>query len=189
MSETNLLLDTALSLQPRSAGGAGKSWAEILEELAKDIAHRMPPEFDIEKALILFPVRYDESMNTVLTQELIRFNRLIEVVASSLKEIQKAIKGLVVLSAELEAMGNSMVIGKVPVLWSKVAYPSLKPLGSWTTDLLDRLTFLGDWMDSGKSPVIYWVSGFFFTQDFITGTSFIPSRHLLTRCYYCIVRR
>ena len=113
LSETNLLLDTALSLQPRSAGGAGKSWAEILEELAKDIAHRMPPEFDIEKALILFPVRYDESMNTVLTQELIRFNRLIEVVASSLKEIQKAIKGLVVLSAELEAMGNSMVIGKV----------------------------------------------------------------------------
>ena len=211
LSETNLLLDTALSLQPRSAGGAGKSWAETLEELAKDIAHRMPEEFDIEKALILFPVRYDESMNTVLTQELIRFNRLIEVVASTLKEIQKAIKGLVVLSAELEAMGNSMVIGKVslptiiinnnhvftlsylvastllilsfsylfflsshlnqvPLLWSVVAYPSLKPLGSWTTDLLDRLTFLGDWMNSGSSPVIYWVSGFFFTQAFITGT-------------------
>ena len=55
-------------------------------------------------------------------------------------------------------------------MWSVVAYPSLKPLGSWTTDLLDRLTFLGDWMNSGSSPVIYWVSGFFFTQAFITGT-------------------
>jgi dynein heavy chain, axonemal len=109
-------------------------------------------------------------MNTVLTQELIRFNRLISLVAQTLREVQKAIKGLVVLSAELESMGNSMVIGRVPALWAKVAYPSLKPLGSWVTDFLERLTFLGDWMESGSSPNIYWVSGFFFTQAFITGT-------------------
>jgi len=118
----------------------------------------------------MFPVRYDESMNTVLTQELIRFNRLILEVATTLKDVQKAIKGLVVMSAELEGMGNSMVIGKVPAMWGAVAYPSLKPLGSWVNDLLDRITFLGDWMESGQSPSTYWVSGFFFTQAFITGT-------------------
>jgi dynein heavy chain, axonemal len=170
LSETNMLLDTALSLQPRSSGGSGKSWGETLEELASDIATKIPAEYDIEKALILFPVRYEESMNTVLTQELIRFNRLIERVASTLKDVQKAIKGLVVMSAELEEMGNAMVIGKVPTLWSQVAYPSLKPLGSWTNDLLERLLFLGRWMDEGIAPPVFWVSGFFFTQAFITGT-------------------
>jgi dynein heavy chain len=131
ISETAALLDTALSLQPRSVGGVGKSWGESLDELAKDIAHRLPPQYDIERALIMFPVRYDESMNTVLTQELMRFNRLIEMVETSLKDVQKAIKGLVVMSAELEQMGNSMVIGRVPHMWSAVAYPSLKPLGSF----------------------------------------------------------
>ncbi len=68
ISETNLLLETALSLQPRSDGGSGKGWGEILAELSHDISNRIPAVFDIEKALILFPVKYEESMNTVLTQ-------------------------------------------------------------------------------------------------------------------------
>merc|ERR1711871_1617710 len=170
IAETNALLDTCLLLQPKESGGSGKSWAEELEELAQDIVSKIPVPYDIEKALILFPVRYDESMNTVLTQELIRFNRLTDEITRTLKEIQKAIKGLVVMSAELEQMGNSCVIGKVPTLWSRVAYPSLKALGSWVLDYLDRIKFLADWMHTGQSPCVYWVSGFFFTQAFITGT-------------------
>lgn len=170
LAETSLLLESALSLQPRSAGGAGKSWDQALEETAREIAARIPPLFDIERADIAFPVVYSESMNTVLTQELIRFNRLIAIVTSSLSEIQRALRGLVVLSAELEAMGNSMVNGQVPKMWSSMAYPSLKPLGSWVTDFLARLTFLQSWMDHGAAPPVFWISGFFFTQAFITGT-------------------
>lgn len=40
-----------------------------------------------------YPIVYEESMNTVLTQELIRYNRLIRVVLSSLRNLIKAIRG------------------------------------------------------------------------------------------------
>lgn len=75
--------------------------------------------------------------------------------------------GLVVLSAELEAMGNACFDQRVPGPWIAVAYPSLKPLGSWFKDLVARLDFLTRWIDKGTPPS-YWISGFFFPQGFLT---------------------
>lgn len=80
-------------------------------------------------------------MNTVLTQELIRFNNLINIVRSSLKDMKRAIKGEILLSSDLEAALYSMLDGKVPALWMGKSYPSLKSLAGYIKDLKERLDF------------------------------------------------
>ncbi len=108
-------------------------------------------------------------MNTVLTQEVIRYNRLLKVMAETLANIQKAVIGEVVMSEELEKMGNSMFDNQVPKIWAEKGFLSLKPLASWIQDLNERVNFLSKWISAG-TPAVYWISGFFFPQAFFTGT-------------------
>ncbi|XP_027629546.1 dynein heavy chain 3, axonemal [Tupaia chinensis] len=168
--ETNQLFQGVLLTLPRQSGGSGKSPQEVVQELAQDILSKLPEDFNLEEVMNLYPVVYEESMNTVLRQELIRFNRLTKVVRRSLITIGRAIKGQVLMSSELEEVFNSMLVGKVPAMWAAKSYPSLKPLGGYVADLLTRLTFFQEWIDKGP-PVVFWISGFYFTQSFLTGVS------------------
>ncbi|TTB85611.1 Dynein heavy chain 1, axonemal [Bagarius yarrelli] len=110
------------------------------------------------------------------------YNKLLIVISQSLHDLVKALKGLVVMSSELELMANSLFINAVPEMWQAkaricpfhlfplcLAYPSLKPLASWVSDLLQRISFLKQWISSGI-PAVFWISGFFFPQAFLTGT-------------------
>jgi dynein heavy chain len=94
---------------------------------------------------------------------------LISVVRGSLVNVGKAIRGEVPLSVELEQVYSSLYNNIVPGVWAKRAYPSLKPLASWVLDALERLKFCQSWIDN-NAPPNFWISGFFFTQSFLTGT-------------------
>lgn len=156
-----------LSLQPRVAAGVGMSREDQIIEMAKHIQASLAQPYDIEAISMMYPTDYHQSMNTVLVQEAQRYNKLLKAMHSTLKELQRALKGLVVLSSELETMGNDMFDQKVPVPWTKKAYPSLKPLGPWNKDLLMRLDFMSQWITHG-TPSSFWISGFFFPQGFLT---------------------
>ncbi len=46
------------------------------------------------------------------------------------------------MSDELDSMFYSLLLNKVPQNWTKVSYPSLKPMNSWLKDLKARTTFI-----------------------------------------------
>ncbi|CAL1129194.1 unnamed protein product [Cladocopium goreaui] len=169
ISETMRLLGTAASLQPKTGGGGGgASQEDIITEAASKYLEDVKPPFDTEAANVMYPVDYNESMNTVLNQELLRFNKLIVKVRSTLTDVRKAVKGLVVMSPELEEVADGILTDRTPSVWKEVSYPSLKPLVSYVADLCARVSFFQTWLHEG-TPESYWLSGFYFTQSFLTG--------------------
>lgn len=111
-----MTLENLLAMQGSATSSGVGNRDEILSDLAADIKKRVPLPFDIEAVRFKYPVDYFESMNTVLCQELVRFNRLLEVIHSSLGSLQKALKGLVLMSDDLEKLGNSMFDNKVRLI-------------------------------------------------------------------------
>lgn len=143
---------------------------QIVEEIVGGIMEKIPGPIDVEEVMTKYPVLYEESMNTVLIQEVIRYpsvppslntdgckgitltsrkhnmktlplshnkfywqfsyimplyffryNKLLAVISSSLVDLVKALKGLVVMSSELELMANSLFINAVPDMWKAKA--------------------------------------------------------------------
>jgi dynein heavy chain len=100
------VLDTEGGTVGGGSSGSSGSKDETIQAMANDIESKIPPNFDMEFAQLKYPVLWEESMNTVLCQELIRFNTLLILMRNTLSNIQKAIKGLAVMSSELEVFGT-----------------------------------------------------------------------------------
>lgn len=87
------------------------------------------------------------SLGVFIKQESERFNQLLKIIRASLKQLQLAIKGLVSMGQDLEKMFDALLVLKVPPKWQ--TYPSLKPIGPWYEDFLQRIVFIEDWMKNG----------------------------------------
>jgi dynein heavy chain len=145
---------------------------ELVLEKARDILQRLPEVLDKKggspELFATTPDGLIPSLSTVLLQEMEKFNRLLGVMRTTLGDIDLAIKGFIVMGSELDSMYVKLQNNQVPVVWAKVAYPSLKPLGAWIADLIERVAVMAAWLQNGN-PSAYWMPGLFFPQGFLTG--------------------
>lgn len=119
---------------------------------------------------------------TYIMLEAERFNSLRETVLGHLQELRRVIRGEVLMTEFLETVYANLVFGKVPKAWVDSSYPTLKPLGSWVSDLKRRIEFVTQWLERGHglgnesagatstvAPLqSYWLGGLFFPQGFLT---------------------
>jgi dynein heavy chain len=172
-NESNYLLNTVLSIQSKSSMGSSSSQDndKYVDTIAEKIKAELPELLTREGASKeLFKVNKQglhASLTTYLMQEMERFNKLIVVMDKSLEELRAAIKGLAVMSEELDQMYNNILINKVPEKWAENAYPSLKPLSSWVENLGQRVEFVRSWLVQGRI-FKFWMPCFFFPQGFLT---------------------
>ena len=167
INQSNRMVDTVIALQSGGGGGGGGGDDDAVDAMAEQMLGRLPDNFDMEKVEGKYPIIYEESLNTVLKNDTMGFNVLLDTVRSSLKTLRRALKGFVSMSAALDDVYNGIAGNKQPSGWAGKAYPSLKTLASWFNDLLARCAFLQKWYEEGP-PNAFWLSGFFFTQAFLT---------------------
>jgi dynein heavy chain len=109
-----------------------------------------------------------DSLGVVLSQELVKFNKVIAKMNTSLQMLQNAIEGLELMSDELDGMYVDFRNNKVPANWTSVGYASLKPLSYWVLDTIERVEFMRNWLKEG-CPNAFPLYLFFFPQGFLTG--------------------
>lgn len=168
LNETGALLDS-LMLTSGSAGGGGEDDQDaMIVNLANSILNDVPDVFDMVYAKQHYDTDYNQSMNSVLTQELEKFNNLIRLIKGSLRDVKKAIAGEALLSPQLESALVSMQVNQIPVMWKTKSFNSLKPLGSYIKDVNSRIAFFNDWLYNGI-PRVFMINKFFFAHGFLTG--------------------
>ncbi len=107
-ANTRDLLATMLSISSKSSGSTGKTREELIDEIATFVQSKTPAVFDEEDIEMRYPTDYNQSLNTILLQEVIKYNRLLKVMIDSLKLVKLALNGRIGMSDELNDLANSI---------------------------------------------------------------------------------
>lgn len=111
-------------------------------------------------------------LNIFLYQELQRLQKVIGKVRFTLQQMQMAIRGEVVMTADFQAALDSIAEAKVPLAWTFTVAGDefswiLPTLGLWFSSLISRDEQDRTWLNNNR-PQCYWLTGFFNPQGMLT---------------------
>eukprot|EP00494_Astrolonche_serrata_P007066 UN07091 len=129
--QCNSIFAAIVDLQPKSGaggdlkGGEGNQVSNILNDIQEKIDDI---DFDMEELFNALTPDERGPYQYVFLQECERMMNLVSEMKRSLKELHLGMIGELVMSQRMEELQTSLGLEKVPDNWSKIAYPSLRPL-------------------------------------------------------------
>ena len=154
-----------VALQPRVGGGGdGVSREDFIGGVARDILDKLPEPFDMP--VLRKRIGVPGPTTVVLLQELDRWNKMVEKMSGSLKDLQKALVGEIGMSAELDALGSSIFDGQLPELWRRLTSQTEKNLAGWMLYFERRHKQYVSWVAEGE-PAVMWLAGLQIPETYI----------------------
>ncbi|RKP21518.1 hypothetical protein ROZALSC1DRAFT_20453 [Rozella allomycis CSF55] len=166
--ESNLMLDNILSIQPKDSGsGTGETREDVVKRIANDLLSKLPEDFNKHKVKqAIVKLGGPKPLNIFLGQEVDRMQTVIIKTRSILQDLKLAIDGTIIMSPQLQQSLDALYDARVPLAWEKVSWKS-STLGLWFAELVQRTLQFQSWLFEGK-PNVFWLSGFFNPQGFLT---------------------
>ena len=163
-----------VAMQPRGGGGGGISQEEIIAGVATDIQSKIPKEFDVPVLRKRFMSENAAAgrgnaplpAQVVLLQELDMWNALNKKMKTSLVDLQRALKGELGMSAELDSIGQALLNGTLPPSWTKLTPQTRKGLANWIAFWMRRQDQFSSWVEDGE-PKVMWLSGLKIPETFL----------------------
>jgi dynein heavy chain len=185
---TNTLFDTVQVLSGGGSGGGGGGAGGGLRDMMNDLLERLPDKFE----MVILNRNAEEvkwgptgPYVVVALQEAERMNKLLGVMGKDISDLDKALKGQLNMTDALTdltvALGISQWPGRNPFDlcgWEKNAWPSNKKLLPQFKDLIARVEFFNEWVDSeGMAPPFsLWLSALFNPMGFLTAIKQVTCR-------------
>lgn len=157
-----------MSIQPKdSSGGSGETREDAVKRLANDLLSKLPEDFDKNRVkACIVKQGGPKPLNIFLGQEVDRMQVAISAVRTTLSDLKLAIEGTIIMAANLQQALDALYDARVPDSWVKVSWQS-STLGIWFSELLSRTQQFCTWLYDGR-PLVFWLSGFFNPQGFLT---------------------
>ena len=173
------LLKLLLNLSSSADGATGidaQNAQQVTETIIQDTLDNLHgTTFDMDSILGSF-AEIGPFQNFLL-QECQRMNALIEESSRTLLELDQGFRGELMMSDAMEDLAHALFLDRVPSAWEACAYPSLRNLGGWLTDLHKRIQQLSDWVAfPSEIPHVVWISGLFNPQCYLTAVMQMTSQ-------------
>jgi len=112
----------------------------------------------------------------VLMHECSRMNELLNEIRSSAESLNQMLYGEVCTNESVKSLMGAIDASMIPQQWSMFDFPTLKGLGPWFVELLERVEKLLFWADHGTRARSIWISGLFCPALQFTATLQVEAR-------------